>query len=320
MTKVAVIIVNWRVRELLRECLSSIARAGGLDGVEHEIVVVDNDSADGSVEMLREDFPNVRLIVNADNVGFGAANNQAADLTGAPYLILLNPDTCVRNCALRHLVDRLEGERDVAIIGCRLLNADGSLQRWTGGAFPTLANVACHYLFLDRLLPLALRPRPLYLEGDVGDAIDVDWVSGACMIVRREALNGALFDRRFFMYAEDMELCQRVKRGGWRVKYDPEISITHYQGASIRQQSASIMLSSLKGPRFFFLLNHGRYRTAVFDILTLCGFGCRFLVYRAVSLLGGGRVYRERARSSREYLRLAWRVWREPVQRTGTGR
>lgn len=308
MSRVAVVIVNWKVRDLLRACLRSVFSAGGLAEGEFEVIVIDNDSRDGSVEMLLTEFPEVRLVANSDNVGFGAANNQAMAMTAAPILLLLNPDTVVLNGALAGMVARLERETDLAILGCRLLNGDGSLQRWTGGSFPNLRNVACHYLFLDRLLPRAWRPSPLYLNDDVPRPIDVDWVSGACLAVRRSALDNTLFDPRFFMYAEDMELCHRMIRTGWRVSYDPSFSIIHYQGASIQQQTTGIMLSSLKGPRYFFLLTHGPFKARVLDILTVTGFALRWLIYQTAALVRPGGSYAARARMSRDYLRLAWKV------------
>jgi GT2 family glycosyltransferase len=308
MNKVAIIIVNWKVRDLLRDCLRSVFKNSGLSADNYEVIVVDNDSCDGSVEMVAAEFPQVQLIANDDNIGFGAANNQAMRLTDASILLLLNPDTVVLDGALAGLVARLEREPDIAIIGCRLLNADGTLQRWTGGSFPNLRNVACHYLFLDRLLPPILRPPSLYLNRDVHHPIDVDWVSGACMAIRREALHGTLFDPRFFMYAEDMELCQRMIKGGWKVSYDPQFSVTHYQGASIQQQKSDIMLSSLKGPRYFFLLTHGPIKTVIHDILTVTGFAGRWLAYSLTALVRPRHGFEKKAHLSYHYLNLAWRV------------
>jgi GT2 family glycosyltransferase len=310
--KVAIIVVNWRVRELLRACLLSVLEHGGFDSGSYELIVVDNDSADGSVEMVREQFPQVRLVANTKNVGFGAANNQALELTDAEWIVLLNPDTLVEGAALARMLALLQAQPEVALVGCRLLNRDGSLQRWTAGTFPTLRNVASHYLFGDRLLPRAWRPRSLYLDRDAGTGSDVDWVSGACMAIRRTALQGQLlFDPRFFMYAEDMELCYRLKASGWRVRYEPSVSIVHYQGASLQQQQADIMLSSLNGPRRFFRMMHGARATRWLDVLTVCGFAMRTGLYALAGIAGGGPVYRQRAASSRRYLGLSLAVFRE---------
>lgn len=314
--RVAVIVVNWKVKELLRECLASLEAASGWPWTSYDVFMVDNDSGDGSVDMVRHAFPHVRTIANPVNVGFGAANNQAFTQTDADVVVLLNPDTVVLPDALKQMVDSLLSEPDLGIVGCRLLNRNRSLQRWTAGAFPTLGNVLTHYLFLDRLLPASLRPAPLYMDRDLPSPQDVGWVSGACMALRREALNGTLFDERFFMYAEDMELCHRVTHNGWRVRYDPRMSIVHYQGASLQQQSADIMISSLKGPRDFFMRTHGPAATWVFDCVTVAGFGLRWFINRMAALIRPA-VYQERAALSQRYLRLAWQVMRLPRRPAG---
>lgn len=308
---IAVIVVNWKVRDLLRECLCSVYKDSGLTRGAYEVIVVDNDSGDGSVEMMKAEFPQARLIANGDNVGFGAANNQAFALTSASTIILLNPDTVVKDAALAKMAAVLEDDPAVGIVGCELRNRDGSLQRWTAGAFPTLANAAFHYLFLNRLAPQGLRPATLYLEQSSAHFLEVDWVSGACMAIRRAALDDRLFDRRFFMYAEDMELCYRLKGNGWKILYDPRASIIHYQGASMQQQSAEIMLSSLKCPRHFFEILHGPRAARVFDKIVVAGFFLRWAINSLAAKVFGRSALSVRARASHRYLQLALRVMRE---------
>ncbi len=277
--EVSVIIVNWNVRELLRDCLSSLRSRSGLAPDRMQVIVVDNDSQDGSADMVAAEFPEVTLIRNTENQGFGRANNRAVPLCSGRYLMLLNPDTLIVDHAVERLVERMDARPDVAVLGCRLLNADRSLQRWTGGAFPRAWNLASHYLFLDRILPRALRPAPLYLDSDVREDIDVDWVSGACMVLRPSMLDGKLFDPAFFMYGEDMELCHRLKAGGHRVVYTPSASIIHYQGASMKQQQGDVLLSSLKGPRQFYRRMRGDRALRWFDRLTISGFALRWALY-----------------------------------------
>jgi N-acetylglucosaminyl-diphospho-decaprenol L-rhamnosyltransferase len=308
--RLSVIIVNWNVRELLRACLHSVLRE--LDGRagDAEIIVVDNASSDGSAEMVAREFPGARLIANAGNVGFGAANNQGFAVSRGRFVLLLNPDTIVLQGAFDRLLDALEAVPEVAALGCRLLNADGTLQKWTAGAFPTLANVACHYLFLNWLLPGVLRSS-LYLDRDLAEDTDVDWVSGACMLLRRERLGERIFDEAYFMYGEDMDLCQRLRGAGWRVRYTPRASIIHYQGASMRQQQGDLLLSSLKGPRQFFGRSRPRHQVLAFDALTVCGFFLRWVAYGAAATLRPHGPYRTWRDSSRSYLGLALRVMRE---------
>jgi GT2 family glycosyltransferase len=307
----SIIVVNWNVRELLRECLRSALEDGGVAREQLELIVVDNDSRDGSVEMVRAEFPQLALIANRDNVGFGRANNQALPLCRGRYVLLLNPDTRVLPGALAALVRRMDETPDAAAMGCRLLNADGSLQRWTGGAYPRLLNLVNHYFFVDRLLPPAWRPMPLYLDRDVAHDIDVDWVSGAVMILRADRLGGRLFDPHYFMYGEDMELCHRLKAAGGRIVYTPVASVVHYQGESMKQQDADVMLSSLKGPRQFYKHVRGDRGVLAYDLVTVAGFGLRALLYGAGALLRGGDArLAAKARSSRDLMGRAWRILR----------
>lgn len=308
MIDVSVIIVNWKVRDLLRQCLASLGTDSGLPPDSLQVIVVDNDSGDGSVQMVTGEFPGVALIANADNPGFGRANNQALPLCTGRYLLLLNPDTLVLDGAVRRMMQRMDELPDVAVLGCRLLNADGSLQRWTGGAFPRLSNVAAHYLFLDRLLPRALRPPTLYLDHDVTADKDVDWVSGACMMLRAPLLGGRLFDPAFFMYGEDMELCHRLKTAGHRVLYSPVASIIHYQGASMKQQQGDVLLSSLKGPRQFYRQTRGEGALLWIDSLTVAGFALRCALYTVAAWLRPRAGYAAKAASSKDLMHRAWRI------------
>ena len=306
---VSIIIVNWKVRELLRQCLSSLQTRSGLAAADMQIIVVDNHSEDGSVEMVAREFPDVTLIANPDNPGFGKANDQALPLCTGRYVLLLNPDTLVLEGAIARMVERMDARTDVAAMGCRLVNADGSLQRWTGGAFPRVLNVARHYLFLDVLVPRGLRPPPLYLDHDTQDEIDVDWVSGACMILRRAMLAGRLFDPAFFMYGEDMELCQRLKLAGHRVVYSPAATIVHYQGASMKQQRGDVLLSSLKGPRQFYRQIRGERALWCVDALTVMGFGLRCVLYSVAGWLRPARGFAGKSASSKDLMYRAWRIW-----------
>lgn len=308
---VSIIVVTWNVRDLLRECLRSTLEDGGIAPGRLELIVVDNDSRDGSVEMVRAEFPQLPLIANPHNKGFGSANNQALPLCHGRYVLLLNPDTRVLPGALAALVKHMDDTPDAAVMGCRLLNADGSLQRWTGGAYPRLANVVNHYFFVDRVLPPSWRPMPLYLDRDVQRDIDVDWVSGAVMILRADCLGGQLFNPHYFMYGEDMELCHRLKMAGGRVVYTPVASIIHYQGESMKQQEASVMLSSLKGPRQFYLHMRGDKGVLLYDLVTIAGFGLRAVLYGLAAMLRGGNAgLMAKARSSRDLMARAWKIMR----------
>ena len=326
----SIIIVNWNVRDLLRQCLASVWQQGGLPAERLQVIVVDNDSHDGSAEMVAREFPAAELIANRDNLGFGRANNQALPLCRGRYVMLLNPDTLVLEGApeeapgrpklprpprgaggaqpspggaLRAMVEHMDAHPDVHVTGCRLLNGDGTLQRWTGGAYPRLLNVLNHYFFVDRLLPAKMRPMPLYLDHDAQQDFEVDWVSGAVMLLRADRLNGQLFNPDYFMYGEDMELCHRLKQAGGRVVYTPCASIIHYQGESMKQQQGDVLLSALKGPRQFYRQMRGEKAVWLYDLITVGGFGLRWLLYRIK-----GQPAQEKARSSHDLMLRAWRI------------
>ncbi|WP_396269298.1 glycosyltransferase family 2 protein [Ideonella sp.] len=312
MIDVSIIVVNWNVRDLLRLCLQSLRDQAGLPMARMQVIVVDNASADGSAAMVAAEFPEATLLANQDNLGFGKANNQALPLCQGRHVLLLNPDTVVLDGAIGKLVALMDRQPEVAVAGCRLLNGDMSLQRWTGGAYPRLLNLANHYFFLDRLLPASWRPMPLYLDRDVPQNMEVDWVSGACMILRGSALGGRLFNPDYFMYGEDMELCHRLKQAGGRVLYTPEASIIHYQGESMKQQQGDVLLSSLKGPRQFYRQMRGGQGLWLYDFVTWAGFALRWALYALASALPGGSRWRDKAASSRGMMGRAWKILLSP--------
>ena len=251
----SVIVVNYNVREFLEQALRSINRAS--DGLKVEIFVVDNNSSDGSVEMVRNRFPEVHLIANEENTGFSAANNQAIRQASGRYLLILNPDTIVREDTLQALVRFMDEHPDAGAAGCKILNPDGSFAPESRRAFPTPAVAFYRITGLSKLFPRSARfgrYNMSYLPPD--EAAEVDALSGSCMMVRHEALlrradtahspeiNGVahvtydgagLFDEAFFMYGEDLDWCFRIQQAGWKIYYTPETQIIHYKGESTKK-------------------------------------------------------------------------------------
>jgi len=221
----SIVIVNWNTADLLCDLLSALLVS--IQGTAVEIVVVDNGSTDGSVEMVRTQFPGVHLIDNQDNLGFARANNQGIIESKGRYVLLLNSDTCVAPSALSALVEFMDDRLDVGACSPRLVRRDGKAQPYAYGGDPTLL-----YLLSRAASQLLLR-RPLHDWG-VSSLVEVDWVSGACMIVRREAVaQTGLLDESMFMYFEDNDWCLRMRRAGWKVCYNPEIEIVHIGGQSL---------------------------------------------------------------------------------------
>jgi len=234
MVDLSVVVVSWNVRDLLRRCLCSISN------VQHrasstEVIIVDNASTDGSVAMVRTEFPDVRLIVNSGNPGFAAANNQGIAVAQGRYVLLLNPDTEVVGDALATMVAFADDHPDVGVVGPQLLNPDGSVQS-SRRRFPTLATAFFESTWLQPYAPRRLLERYCVLDRPDGAVLDVDWVKGAALMARRKAIEQVgRMDERFFMYSEELDWCRRFREAGWRVVYLPAAQIVHYEGKSSEQ-------------------------------------------------------------------------------------
>ena len=255
MLQLSVVIVNWNVRDFLRECLNSVQAE---IAEEADILVVDNASSDGSVDMLRSEFPEVRVIANAENVGFGAANNQALAESSGRYVLFLNPDTEPRPGAIRRLLAFIDQRPQVGCVGPRLLNPDGSAQP-SRRAFPGVATAFVESTILQRYFGGLGAVRRFY-RGQQSDEEPqrVDWLVGACLLMRRSALDQVgVFDERFFMYSEEMDLCYRLKQAGYDVWFVPEAEVVHHEGASSRQDLFRQNVNFHESRYRFFRKHHG---------------------------------------------------------------
>jgi len=305
----SIIVVNWKVRELLRECLSSVYDQMRMPSESWELIVVDNDSRDGSAEMVRREFPKATLLANRENAGFSKANNQALPLCRGRFLLLLNPDVVILNSGVDRMLEILKTHSDTAVLGCRLLNSDHSLQKWTAGEPPRFLNIACHFLFLYRLLPPAILPRPLFLEAEPKLDAQVGWVSGACMMIRREALGQTIFDERFFMYCEDLYFCQILVEAGWKVVYTPRVQVVHHGGRSTENQTIEIQFSKMSNLRKVFVVRNGVASVFYFDVFMALGFLLRLIGFGVATVASPGRGYDLRAAKSRQFFTESVRLF-----------
>ena len=278
---VSVVIVNYKVRDLLRDCLRSLEH--DLRLLRGEVWVVDNASGDGSVEMVSAEFPWVRLIPNEHNLGYGAANNQAIRQANGRYVLVLNPDTKLPPGAIVDTIAEMEAHPDIGALGPKLVLADGTLDRACRRSFPS-PEVAFYRLFgLARLFPNHPRfARYNLLNVDEDTAIDVDSVVGAFMLVRREVVERiGMFDEAFRMYGEDLDWAYRIKEAGWRVRYHPQVVVLHYKGQSSRQRPVSSIRAFYEAMHIFYDKHYARRHSAPFNVLIHVGISA----YEAAVLL-----------------------------------
>ncbi|MBK6832284.1 MAG: glycosyltransferase [Flavobacteriales bacterium] len=237
--KLSVIIVNYNVRAYLEQCLRTVFTA--LDGIEGDVFVVDNQSNDGSVEMVREKFQQVRLIANADNVGFSRANNQAIRASDAEYVVLLNPDTVVGEDIFRKVLDFLDAHPKAGGLGVKMIDGTGHFLPESKRGLPTPAVAFYKIIGLTRMFPHS-RIFGRYHLGHMeeNEAARIEILSGACMFLRKETLNKVgLLDESFFMYGEDIDLSYRITLGGYENWYFPDARIIHYKGESTKKSSVN---------------------------------------------------------------------------------
>lgn len=255
----SVIIVSWNVKGLLAECLASIYAALDKSSLQCEVLVVDNASSDGSPKMVNERFPQALLLANAENKGFAAANNQGMALAQGRLVLLLNPDTVVRNHALDTLVQFMDETPLAGMAGPCLVYPDGRFQH-AAFRFPSLAQAFFDFFPLHhRLLESPLNGRYSRSLYDAGRPFVIDHPLGACMMVRRQAIDevGGM-DEGFFMYCEEVDWAMRIKRAGWQIYCVPAAEIVHYAGQST-QQFRDEMFVALWRSRFRLYAKH--YRT-----------------------------------------------------------
>ena len=256
-------IVSWNCIDILRKCLESILKYA--EGLKIQIIVVDNASGDNTTGIIRREFPQVELIVNGVNKGFGSANNQAVKKSKGRFILFLNPDVVITKPCFKQMIDYLETNHGVGCVGCRLINRDGSIQHTFYKYFPTpltefregmMVNVVARLLFSHNT--------------SQHDPVEVAWLVGACMMFRREVLlelNG--FDEQYFMYAEDVDLCFRLHKLGYKVFYLTDIEMFHYHGASSQKRSKRYFSTIMqRESRYRFMkTNYNKYNAFFYRLI-----------------------------------------------------
>jgi GT2 family glycosyltransferase len=280
---ISVIIVNWNTRDILRDCLSSVFKQ--TQGTEFEVIVIDNGSSDSSIQMVKVEFPQVTVIANIENRGFAAANNQGVVIAKGRYVLLLNSDTIILDDVIKKTVLFADTHREAAVVGCRVLNPDMSLQP-TCFMFPSVMNMLLSTTYLCKLFPKSyFFGREQMTWWDRSDVRDVDVVTGCFMLVRQQAIEQVgLMDERFFVYGEETDWCYRFKKAGWKVLFTPDAQIIHF-GRQSSKQVPSQMTLQLKGSILRFIDKHHsllEYRLAC--VLVWLFFAVRVPIWLAKSV------------------------------------
>lgn len=282
MIDVSIIIVSFNTSELTSKCISSIIRH--TKGITYEIIVIDNNSSDDSVDKLKSlsktTKVNIKIIENNKNHGFGYANNQGIKKSNSnsKYILFLNSDTKISTNVIPVMVNLLEGRQDVGVVSCKLLNANLTVQP-TGGYFPTLIRVFSWMIIQDLpLVDLIIKPFHPKANSFYNIEQELDWVTGAFFMIRREVVKtSGVFDTDYFMYTEETDYCFRIRKSGWKILYSPMSSIIHYGGSS--GTSWSFVSREFDGVKLFFKKHYPSWQIPFLRLLLKIGALLRFILF-----------------------------------------
>ncbi len=292
----SIVFVNWKSTAYLLDCISSIYEYA--PSTEFEIIVVDNASPDQDVDRVHQLFPAVRIIKSSKNLGFGGANNLGAEHARGQFLLFLNPDTKLNSPALDRMLACLKAQPDAGIAGCRLLNGDLTLQTSCIQTFPTILNQALDAEVLRNRWPnwRMWGIAPLYRSES--EPVPVEVISGACLMIKRsvfEAIGG--FSPEYFMYAEDLDLCYKSHRAGYRNYYVGDATVIHYGGGSSAARSATVM--KWKSIVQYLVKNRGRSYALLFRMVMTLVAALRIVLISTLYLLRVLRRSREFSESAK---------------------
>lgn len=255
MLDVSIIVVAWNVRDLLYKCLKSIYDQ--TKNIVFEVIYVDNASEDGSVEMVRKEFSEVKIIENKENEGFVKANNKGIEIAEGRYVLLLNSDTVILDNAIAKTVLFADAHPEAGRVGCRVLQPDGTLQRHCFMC-PSILNMLLSVTYLYKVFPRSkFFARETMTWWDFDDVREVEAISGCFSLVRREAIEEVgLMDDSYFVYGDDIDWCYRFKKMGWKMMFTPEAEVIHCNGQTTKKMPEKFLLQ-LFGSRLMFMKKHG---------------------------------------------------------------
>ncbi len=273
----SVIILNYNTRELLRKCLASVRASKS--NFQIETIVSDNGSKDGSQQMVRSEFPEVRLLENNANLGFSKGNNVAIKQSQARYVLLLNSDTTVAENAFDESIKYLDSNPNVGVLGAKVVLPNGKLDPACRRNFPNPANAFLRLFGLKKF-------SNYNITGSVDQEMDVDAVMGAYMMVRREVIDKVgMLDEEFFMYGEDLEWCWRIKQAGYKVVYYPKSEIVHFKYGSSQSIPFTIIRFSHSAMKIFYRKVYASQHSAIFNQMVYLGIDFRMALVMLRNLL-----------------------------------
>ena len=288
----SVIIVNWNTKKLLEDCLRSIFKF--TKDISFEVIVVDNGSKDGSQDMVKKKFPQVKLIPNKDNLGFAKANNQGIKIARGKYTLLLNSDTYLIENSFKKIIEDVNKFDNLGAMGPLLLNEDRSIQQ-SVGFFPNLPQVFCWMTFIDDL-PVGTVLKPYHVDHDsfYKSTHEVDWVTGAAFLIPRKVVDKiGMLDKKIFMYGEDFEWCFRIKKAGFKVYFSPAGKIVHIGGGSVNKIRTNAFVGEFRGLEYFYKKYKGRFSLQILRLLLKMGTLLRIAAFAIVGRTKTAKSYVE---------------------------
>jgi GT2 family glycosyltransferase len=275
------------------------------------MIVVDSASVDGSPEMVRQEFPWVKLITSQENLGFPRGNNVGIKQAVGRHILLLNPDTVIIDDALSVMVNHLDNHVDIGGLGAQLLNQDGSVQS-SRRRFPTILTAIFESTWLESIAPSSIHHHYYALDLPDDEIADVDWVTGACLMVPRRVIDRiGLLDEGYFMYSEELDWCRRIVDAGWRVVYLPQAKIVHYIGKSSEQAVTERHINFQRAKLRYFRKYYGRIPTLFLRLFILLNYVWQIMVEAAKAILGHKRPLR------RQRIHSYWQVIRSGLRPAG---
>jgi GT2 family glycosyltransferase len=288
MLDLSISIVNFNTKELIRRCLNSIHNA--IKGLNYEIIVVDNNSSDGSVDMLKNEFPHVKLIVNQDNLGASIAKNQSFKAACGKYVLVLDSDIEILPDAVNKLFDYIEANANIGIVSARVLFSNLRPQHSCNKSVPNLLSVFMNKFFLFASLRYKFYKSKLgsiYLKARFNKPEEFSWLGGMCFLTSMEVIKqlGGI-DEGYFIYYDDTDFCLRAKKAGWKVMYLPFLLAIHHMGAGVKQAKFSLYTKIFESELHFFKKHYGKLGQKIFLCFVQMAMILRIIIMFHIYLLG----------------------------------